>query len=301
MSGALSGNLPLPGNLRGALWIVLTASIFAIQGLVVKLLGQRLDSFQVAFFRCAFGLLAILPFLYGTTSFFLTGRIGTHIARSLIGVGGTFCGFYALTHLPLATATAISFTRPLFLILLALLFLGETVRWQRWIATVVGFLGVLVVLRPGTDAFDPAMLVALAGSLFVSEVSVLVKKLSGTERNVTILFYFASITTLVSAVPAAFVWQDPVGGEWVLLALVGILSSLAQYTMLRALRVGEATAVMPFDYARLPFAGVLGYMFFAELPDGWTLVGIAVLTGATLYIARQEIAASRVQGSAGSG
>jgi drug/metabolite transporter (DMT)-like permease len=292
MSGSSLGKSPLPANLHGALWIVLSASFFAVQGLVVKLLGQRLDSFQIAFFRCVFGLIAILPFLYGTTSFFMTGRIGTHIARALVGVGGTFCGFYALTHLPLATATAISFTRPLFLILLALLFLGEMVRWQRWIATIVGFLGVLIVLRPGTDTFDPAMLVALAGALFVSEVSVLVKKLSGTERNVTILFYFASITTLVSAVPAAFVWQDPIGAEWLLLALIGILSSLAQYTMLRALRVGEATAVMPFDYARLPFAGVLGYLFFAEVPDGWTLVGIAVLVGATLYIARHEFSAT---------
>lgn len=275
--------------LRGAAWMLAATVVYAVQGLLVKLLGQRLSPFEVAFFRCFFGLLVLLPFLAQTRSYRISGSPWMHLLRALVGVSGMFCGFYALTHLPLATATAITFTKPLFLIVLAVLFLGEQVRWRRWTATAVGFLGVLIVARPGTDVFSFAMVVALVGSFLIADVAVLVKKLSATDRNVTILFYFAVITTFVAAIPAWFVWQTPYGLEWPLLVFVGVSASLGQYCTLRALRVAEATAVMPFDYTRLLFAGIFGYVFFGEIPDGWTLVGIAVLIGSTLYIAQREV------------
>lgn len=285
----------LPGNLRGALWMLLAGAVFTAQGALVKLLGARLDSFQIAFFRCAFGLLTIAPFIVGpyltqgATALFMTGRPWMHLARALAGVGGMFCGFYAVTHLPLADATALTFTKPLFMIVLAVAFLGEPVRWRRWSATVVGFLGVLIIMRPGTDSFQPAALVALLGSFFIADVIVLVKKLSATERNITILFYFAVITTIVSAVPALFVWQEPTQYELGLLVLVGVTATLGQAFSLRAYRAGEATAVVPFDYARLIFAATYGYLFFAETPDLWTWVGAAVLIASTLYIALRDI------------
>ncbi|MBM3536298.1 MAG: DMT family transporter [Alphaproteobacteria bacterium] len=279
----------LPPNLRGAGWMILASAVYAGQALIVKMLGQRLDPFEVAFFRCAFGLIAVIPFLAGTRGMIISGNPWMHVLRSIVGVAGMFCGFYAITHLPLATATAISFTKPLFLIVLAVLFLGETVRWRRWTATAIGFLGVLIVVRPGSEVFSFAMLVALAGSFFIADVAVLVKKLSETDRNVTILFYFGVITTAVSAVPALFVWQNPTLFEWPLLLLVGAGAALAQYFSLRSLRIAEATAVMPYDYTRLLFAGFFGYLFFAEIPDFWTLVGIAVLIGSTLYIAHREM------------
>jgi drug/metabolite transporter (DMT)-like permease len=279
----------LPDNLRGALWIIGATTVYSVQGLLVKLLGQRLSPFEVAFFRCLFGLLVLVPFLAGTRSYRIGGSPWMHLLRALVGVSGMFCGFYAITYLPLATATAITFTKPLFLIVLAVLFLGEVVRWRRWTATAVGFLGVLIVARPGSEVFSPAMLIALLGSFLIADVAVLVKKLSVTDRNVTIMFYFAVITTLVAAVPAYFVWQVPLGIEWPLLIFVGAAASLGQYCTLRALRIAEATAVMPFDYTRLLFAGVFGYFFFGEVPDGWTLLGIAVLVGSTLYIAQREI------------
>jgi drug/metabolite transporter (DMT)-like permease len=264
-------------------------------GALVTAVGARLDCFEIAFFRCAFGLLAIAPFVVGPylaqggTALFLTGRPWMHLARALVGVAGMFCGFYAVTHMPLADATAISFTKPLFMIVLAVAFLGEQVRWRRWSATVVGFMGVLIIMRPGTDAFQPAALVALLGSFFIADVVVLVKKLSATERNVTILFYFAAITTVVAAVPAALVWTTPTWRELAFLVLVGIAATLGQACSLRAYRAGEATAVVPFDYARLIFATLYGYLFFAELPDLWSYVGAAVLIASTLYIALRDI------------
>jgi drug/metabolite transporter (DMT)-like permease len=279
----------LPDNVRGALWMLGATSVYALQALMVKSLGQRLSPFEVAFFRCLFGLVLLLPFLAGTRSITISGSPWLHLARALVGVSGMFCGFYAVTYLPLATATAITFTKPLFLIVLAVLFLGEVVRWRRWTATAIGFLGVLIVVRPGSEVFSPAMLVGLLGSFLIADVAVLVKKLSATDRNVTIMFYFGVITTIIAAVPAVFVWQMPVGIEWPLLAFVGAAASLGQYCTLRALRVAETTAVMPFDYVRLLFAGMLGYVFFGEVPDGWTLLGIAVLIGSTLYIAQREL------------
>jgi drug/metabolite transporter (DMT)-like permease len=131
--------------------------------------------------------------------------------------------------------------------------------------------------------------VALLGSFLVADVIVLVKKLSATERNVTILFYFAVITTIVAAVPALFVWQTPTRYELGLLVLVGIAATLGQACSLRAYRAGEATAVVPFDYARLVFAAAYGYLFFAEVPDMWTWIGAAVLVASTLYIALRDI------------
>jgi drug/metabolite transporter (DMT)-like permease len=279
----------LPDFARGALWMIGATTVYSVQGLLVKLLGQRLSPFEVAFFRCLFGLLVLVPFLAGTRSYRISGSPWMHLLRALVGVSGMFCGFYAVTYLPLATATAITFTKPLFLIVLAVLFLGEVVRWRRWTATAVGFLGVLIVARPGSEVFSPAMLIALLGSFLIADVAVLVKKLSATDRNVTIMFYFAVITTLIAAVPAYFVWQMPLGIEWPLLIFVGVAASLGQYCTLRALRIAEATAIMPFDYTRLLFAGAFGYFFFGEVPDGWTLLGIAVLVGSTLYIAQREM------------
>jgi drug/metabolite transporter (DMT)-like permease len=278
----------LPGNIQGAGWLMLASATFAMQAVAVKILGQRLDVFQISFFRCVFGLLAVVPFLYGSNSYFLQGRVSLHVIRAFVGVAGMMCGYYAVSHLPLATATAISFTKPLFLIVLAVLFLGETVRWRRWAATAVGFIGVVIVARPGSEVFDPAMLVALAGSFLIADVAVLVKKLSQSDRNVTILFYYGSITTVIAAVPAYFVWLTPMGTEWLQLIFIGISASFGQYCTLRALRVGEASAVMPFDYTRLVFAGLFGYVFFAETPDSWTLVGVSILVASTLYIAHRE-------------
>lgn len=279
----------LPGNARGAAWMLAGGMFFSVQSVIVKKLGAELPIAQVAFFRCLFGLMTVLPFvLGGGTALFLTGRPFLHAARAVVGVSGMFCGFYSVTHLPLAEATAISFTKPLFMIFLAVLFLGESVRWRRWTATAIGFLGVVIIVRPGGEAFNPAALVALFGAFLIADVVVLVKKLSASDRNLTILVYFGIITTLVSAIPALLVWVPPRLDHYPYLILVGVLAMIGQSCSLRAYRVGEATAVVPFDYTRLIFATGLGFLIFAEVPDGWSLLGAAVLIASTLYIARRE-------------
>ena len=280
--------LALAPNLRGALGVVGAGVCFSAMALAVKLLGARLDSFQIAFFRASFGLIGILPFaLRAGPGAMRTTRPGLHVARGVLGAGVMFCGYYALTHLPLADAVAISYARPLFLIVLAVLFLGERVHLRRWTATAVGFLGVLVMMRPA-GGIEFASLVALAGTLIIAVVNVLVKKLAATDSPVTILLYFGIVSTIATALPALAVWRAPTAPELMLLVFVGAAGVSAQTCMIRGLRLGEATAVIPFDYFRLLIAGALGFLVFAETPDRWTLIGAVVIVAATLYIALRE-------------
>lgn len=277
-------------NLEGALWMIASGIVFSAQGAIVKLLGMRLDSFEIAFFRCVFGLLVVLPFVFrGGTALFLTGRPGLHVMRALVGVSGMFCGMYALTRLPLADATAISFAKPLFAVVLAATFLGELVGWRRWTATAAGFVGVVVIVRPGSQTFELAHVAALLGAFLVADVIVLVKKLQGSEKNATIMAYFGIVTSIASLGPALLVWQTPTWTELALLAGIGATASSGQWMALKAFRAAEASAVVPYDYLRLVFAILYGWLFFAEMPDGWTLAGSAILIGATLYIAYREI------------
>lgn len=283
----------LPPNVQGAIWIALSAFVLSFQALLTKHLGTRLGTFQVSFVRSAFQFISILPFVYGTKSFFLTGHLGTHITRSAVGAGALLANAYSVIHLPLAIAMSLNFSRQLFLILLAALFLHEVMQRGRLIAIVVGFLGVVLIMRPGSELFDPASIVAVLGAFFAADVAILVKNLSGTERNATILFYYGFITTLVVAPVGLYLWINPTLDEWLLLAMVGGLASVSQYCILKGLRVGEATAVMPFDYLRLVFAGLLGFLIYAETPDLLSLSGMAVLIACSFYIARNELKASK--------
>ena len=217
-----------------------------------------------------------------------TGRLKLHLSRGVVGSLGMICGTYALIHLPLADVTAIGFTTPLFLIVLAALVLGERVRARRWSATAIGFVGMLVMLRPGDGILEIAALVALLGALAAASVKLLVKQLAVTERPLTIMLYLGLTSVAVTALPAALVWQAPTFAELGWMALAAGLASLAQLCFIRGYRIGEASALAPFEYARLPFAAAYGFLLFAELPDRYTLLGVLLIVGSTLYIARRE-------------
>jgi len=175
--------------------------MFSAMTMAVKFLGGSFDSFQLAFFRALFGLFAVLPFfLRYDMGLVRTERLGMHLARSLCGACAMLCGFYAITHLPLADAVSISYARALFLIPLAVLFLGEVVRLRRWTATAIGFVGVIVMMRPGGD-IELATWVAVIGAFLVAVVTIMIKKLSTTERPETLLLYFGVIPSLVAFGP----------------------------------------------------------------------------------------------------
>ncbi len=285
----------LPPNLRGAVWVLLASAGFSLMASLVKLLGQTLDSFQIVFFRCVVGLAVMLPVVARMGPRVLrTDAPFIHLGRALAGLTAMSAGFYALSHLPLATATAITFTKPLFLIIVAALLLGERVGWRRLTATGTGFVGVLIMLRPGAG-LDPAMLAALLQALSIAMAVVMVKKLPAAESTATVLISFAVLSTLFSVGPALAVWRSPTPEEWLLAVAMGLLGTASQAAIVRGYRTGEATALAPFDYARLVFASLLGLVLFAELPDAWTWAGVAVIMGSSLYIARREARLGRTR------
>ncbi len=289
--------LRLSPNHRGALWMIAASLGFTINSAMVKtLVGEGLDVFQIAFSRALFSFALVLPFLLRAgPSALRTRHPVLQGLRAFSGAAAMVCGFYAVGQLPLAEFTALSFTQPLFVTLLAVVILGEAVRWRRWLATAVGFLGVLIMVRPGAAAFDPAALVALTSVFGIALAVNLVKLLPEGESHTTLLTYFCLMSLGVTALPAFLYWTPPSAEQWGLLAAVGSLGVVSQAMIIRAYRAGEASFVAPFDYLKLILAGLIGFYFFSELPGLWTLVGAAVIVGAAFYIARREAAQTGVR------
>lgn len=280
--------LPMPT--QGIVWALMGIFLFTFLGVLVKLLGERLDSFQIAFFRSFGAFVVLLPvaLIVGPRQAFHTQRLGRHLSRSLTGVMAIACGFYALVHLPLADVTALGFTKPLFLVPLAALLLGETVRWRRTLAILVGFCGVLIMARPGQSGFDPTLGIALADAFISTFSAIHVKKLSETERPLTMVIYMSLFASIFLLIPAVVFWRAPTMEEYVLLGLTGLLGAVGQACIVRAYKIGQATTVTSLDYAKLPLAVFLGWIMFAELPDIWSLCGAIIIIGSTCYIAYRE-------------
>ncbi|MEO5366954.1 MAG: DMT family transporter [Magnetococcus sp. WYHC-3] len=277
----------LDGNHRGIAWMVVSALCFATVAAQVKLLGQQMPPQQVAFFRCLFGLLVLLPLFWSTQGRVLHTRCWTtHLSRSLLGLLAMNVTFWAVVHLPLADVTALSFSSPLFTILLAVLLLREHVSLSRWMATLTGFAGVLVMVRPGGEGFDPALLMALASPLLVALVRVLIKQMTRTEGTLTVVAWFSILGTLISALPAWITWVTPTPAAWAQGLLMGAVATIAQLAMTEAYREAEASAVTPFDYLRLVITTLYGMLLFGDIPDRWTFLGSLMVFASHLYMLR---------------
>ena len=279
----------VPAPVRGALWMVTSCACFSSMTALIRHLTEGMHPFEVGFFRNLFGLVFVLPWMWrGGLANLRTRRIALHGLRAVISLGALMCWFTAVSLMPIAEVTALSFTTPLFATVGAALFLHEVVRARRWLATAVGFAGAMIILRPGVEAITLPAVLALAASAFIAVSVLLVKSLSRTDSAATIVFYMALMTTPLSLVPALFYWTAPAPETWAWLAALGLLATLAHLTLVRAFAAGDASAVLPFDFSRLIFVALLGYVFFAEKPDLWTWIGAAVIFGATLYSARHE-------------
>jgi drug/metabolite transporter (DMT)-like permease len=288
----------LSAPVRGALLMTGAAVGFAAMTGIIRHVSAEMHPFQIAFFRNFFALLVMLPWAVGAgLAGISTRRLSVHVWRAVIGLAAMLCWFSALSLLPLAQAVALNFTTPLFATAGAALFLGEVVRVRRWTATAVGFLGVLVIVRPGAEEVSLAALLPVAAA-FAMAISVLVvKSLSRTEQPAAIVFYMTLLMTPLSLVPALTVWQMPSWSALGWMGLVGLTANGAHLLLTRAYRIADASAVLPFDYARLPFTAAIGYVAFAEVPDLWTWVGAAVIAAATFYIAHREAAQARRRGT----
>ncbi|MFM1813381.1 MAG: hypothetical protein RLZ98_76 [Pseudomonadota bacterium] len=288
-SGVLSWWEGLAPNTRGAILVSLGAFTLVIMATLVKFLGQRLSSFEILFFRSFIGFLVILPiFLSNPMEPLRTKRMGLHTMRGLFGAAGNACFFWAITHMVLADATVLQFSRPLFMIPLALIFLSEMAGWRRTSIALVGFAGILIYARPFTDGFDPNAFIAAAGALFGGCVVICIKKLSETEPTRVIMFYYAFWNAVAAAIPTIFLWLTPTWPEFALLCLVGVLGIGGQALITHGFAQGDTTALVPLDYTRIPYTALIGYIVFSELPSQWSLVGMALIVASSFYLVQSE-------------
>ena len=279
----------LAPNNKGALLMIVSGLTYSFVAAMVKELSLTLDGFEITFFRALIGFVGLFPFLaVAGQAGFRTRHLGKHVWRGVLGSVSVFCAYIGIGKLALANYTALSFTKPLFAVILAALVIGEQVRWRRWAATIIGFLGVLVMIRPGAEAFSPWSFLALGDAFAIALLITIVKRLPESETELVMMFYYGIIATLIALPFAIWVWRWPTAFEWLLLTGVGLTGAFSQYLWIRAFRAGEASAVAPFDYLRLLFAGAIGLLLFGEYPDLWTVTGAAVVVASTIYIAQRE-------------
>ncbi len=258
-----------------------------MQSAGLKEVSQRLDLWQVVFLRSALLTLFILPAALARGGI-ATNRPAAHFGRAVIGLGGFICMLYAIAHAPLADVTALTFTKQLFMVPLAIVLLGEAVGWRRWGAVIVGFLGVLVMVRPGDATFDLALLAALGNGLLTAYVAIVLKQLARTERPETMVFYFGFFSTLLVAVPAGLNWTWPGGSDWAIIVAASLFGTFGQSLTVRGWAAGDASVMAPMGYVYLIHVALLGFFIFGEIPTMWTFLGSAVIIAATLYIALRE-------------
>lgn len=255
--------------------------MFASMGAVIKTLAEELTTPMIVFTRNLAGLVILAPWLLRRRGPGLrTRNPGLLLLRALAGLGAMYCFFYAIGHIALGQAVLLKMTAPLFLPLIALLWLRERAAAQVLAAVGLGFAGVALILRPGVSGLDPVALVALAGGALAALAKVSVRRLAREEPGTRIVFYFALIATTVSALPALLAWQTPSPLAWMLIAAIGLLATVGQLLMTRAYWAAPAPFVGPFTYATVPFATLYGWLFWGEVLDALTLLGTAVVVAA---------------------
>lgn len=277
----------LPANSRAAVWMLLAVLAFSVNNVSLKSLTRDLDPLQIMFVRGVIMTCLLLPIALRTRAL-ATKRFGGHLTRSVLGTSGAYLFILGLSLAPVADVVALSFSRALFIVVLAVLILGEVVGWRRWTACAVGFVGVLVMVRPGFGELNLGLLAAASDAILSAGVALTLKSLGRTERPQTIVFYFGLLSSLFAMVPAILVWRDPGVNGWTLLALTGVLATCGQFAITRAWTEGEASIVAPLAYVQLVLSGGLAYLLFRETPDALGLAGAAIIVASTLYIALRE-------------
>ena len=280
-------------NLRGMVWMLMWSVAFTCAMSIIKFIGHDVPVAMKVFMRVFFGFCFIVPSLLnaGVTKL-KTDIFSAHAVRAVIIMCSTFCTYYAYTHLPLALATSIGFTGPLMTTVLAIIILKERVDLARWIALIMGYIGVVIVIQPQSIGLsvntDTAIGVALMANLFASIGFITLKKLTRTQSAVQILIYANVIAVLTTSIIAVFHWQTPTLYQlWLLIAL-GALGATTQICSIKAYRYAQPSFLAPFEYSRLVLSIPIGFYMFDEYPNTLSLLGSAIIIAATLYITLSE-------------
>lgn len=283
----------LPGATRGIAWMIFATFCYAVLYAVVKHLSQDLHTLQIVFFRSALGVVFMLPWLIRAGIGVLhTARHGAFWLRAGLNYVGMVLLMWGIGHLALQDVTALMYTGPLFTVVFVALILREKVGVARAMALAVGFSGALVIIRPGVIPISVAAIAILGTSAVYALCNVVTKSLGRSEGSNKIVFYVFFLMMVIGAGPALYVWTTPALALWPWIVAMGVLSSLATQGVTRALVEADASVVMPFNFLKLPFAVVLGFTFWSEVPDLWTGIGAAIIFASTYYIGRREAAAN---------
>ena len=279
----------------GIALVIIASAFFAGMHAAVRFVSATVHPFEIAFFRNLFGFLVFTPMLLRSGLMLLhTRRLGAHIGRGVINSGSMLAWFTALSLIPLADATALAMTGPLFVAIGAMYFLGETVRVRRWIALGVGAVGTLVIIRPGFEEVSIGALLVLFTVVSVSGSKLIAKSLTRTDQTATIVAYLTLTMMPITLVAALFVWRWPSLTELFWLAAIGTMGSCGHLCYIKAYTLADVSAVEPITFTRLIWAALIGYLAFAEFPDLWVWIGGGMIVAATSYIAHREVATKKI-------
>jgi len=273
----------------GALCVLSASFTFAVLGALVKIVSVSLTNEMVVFFRNFCSLFFILPWIWYSrppggvrTSYF-----PLHLLRSVAGLGGMYCFFYVIAHLQLSESFLLISTAPLFIPIIAYFWLREPVMSKVRSAIIIGFVGIILILKPGMGVFRPIALIGLGAGILGATAMVSIRRMSGSEPTIRIVFYFTVFGTLISAVPLAWSWQSPKPEIWWLLILIGLLASVGQFLLTKGYSLAPAAQVGPFTYGNVVFATFLGWMFWGEGLDSLTWVGAFLICIAGIVTTRK--------------
>jgi drug/metabolite transporter (DMT)-like permease len=275
--------------IAGALFVLGASFMFAMMGTLVKVVSTSLNNEMVVFFRNVCALIFILPWIaYSRPS----GGIKTsffrfHLLRSAAGLGAMYCFFYAIAQLRLSEAFLLFSTSPIFIPLIAYMWMREEVTYSTRGAIIAGFIGIVLILKPGFGVFQPAMLVALAGGGLAALAMVTIRRMSLSEPTIRIVFYFTIFSTVISAGPLSWSWQSPMPGIWWLLILIGLLAAVGQFFLTKGYSMAPAAQVGPLTYGNVVFATINGWIYWGETMDLLTWIGAFLVCMAGIITTRR--------------
>jgi S-adenosylmethionine uptake transporter len=283
------GRLGLSSSTEGVLWVFTTVFAFVVMAISVRHLSHRIEASEILFFRNLFSVVFTLPLVMAASgAIYRTQKLRFHGVRALLQFGAQFSWVYALPLLPLAEITALEFTVPLWSAPLAILFLGERVSSARWTATILGFVGVLVILRPGLAVVSPAALIVLAGCIGFASAGVIVKYLTRSDDPRIIVLYSNLFQLPVALGISLFVWVTPSWDDIPWIAAWGLAGLGAQHAMAQGLRRIDVTLATPIDFARLPLIALAGYALYDERVEVWVAVGALIIFASNYHALRAE-------------
>jgi drug/metabolite transporter (DMT)-like permease len=275
---------------RGIALILASTVFLGASDVTAKYLSATLPSIEIAWIRFLVFALVMLPaMLPGSPLYAMqTGRPGFQLMRGTALLGSSLFFISGLRFLPIAEASATSFVSPLFVTALSIVFLGESVGLRRWLATAVGLIGVLIILRPGSGAFHPAALFSIVSALAWACTLVMTRMMSGTERAITTMAYSSLAGVGILSVLVPFVWVQPSWHDIFFGVVIGVASTAGQWIVVLAFRYANASVLAPFSYTQLLWVSFLGFLIFGEVPDVWTVTGAAIIVASGLYTAHRE-------------